>query len=138
VLLAQASGAIIVGFHVRPDTKARELAAEERVEIRLYDIIYKAVEDVKAGARRAAEARDPRGGAGKRRGAPGLQALQGRHDRRLHGGLRQYPAHWQGAAVARRDHRLAGRIGSLRASKDDVKEVANGFECGIALDGITT
>ena len=47
VLLAAASGAIIVGFHVRPDARARELAEREKVEIRLYDIIYKAVEDVK-------------------------------------------------------------------------------------------
>ena len=47
VLLAAASGAIIVGFHVRPDVRARELAEREKVEIRLYDIIYKAQEDVK-------------------------------------------------------------------------------------------
>ena len=47
VLLAAASGAIIVGFHVRPDPRARELAEREKVEIRYYDIIYKAVEDVK-------------------------------------------------------------------------------------------
>src|SRR5499427_6474716 len=47
VLLAAASSAIIVGFHVRPDARVRELADREKVEIRLYDIIYKAVEDVK-------------------------------------------------------------------------------------------
>ncbi|MCE9628262.1 MAG: translation initiation factor IF-2, partial [Candidatus Eisenbacteria bacterium] len=47
VLLAAASGAIIVGFHVRPDARVREAAEREKVEIRLYDIIYKAQEDVK-------------------------------------------------------------------------------------------
>ena len=47
VLLAAASNAIIVGFHVKPDLKARELAEREKVEIRMYDIIYKAQEDVK-------------------------------------------------------------------------------------------
>src|SRR6185295_14493562 len=47
VLLAAASGAIIVGFHVRPDVRARELAQREKVEIRIYDIIYKVVEEVK-------------------------------------------------------------------------------------------
>src|SRR5205809_466256 len=47
VLLAAASGAIIVGFHVRPDARARELAARERVEIRLYEVIYKVVEELK-------------------------------------------------------------------------------------------
>src|SRR4030095_2519511 len=47
VLLAAASDAIVVGFHVRPDVRARELAEREKVEIRLDDIIYKAQEDVK-------------------------------------------------------------------------------------------
>ena len=47
VLLAAASGAIIVGFHVRPDARARDLASREGVEIRVYDIIYKAVEEVR-------------------------------------------------------------------------------------------
>src|SRR5205814_296786 len=48
VLLAKASGAIIVGFHVRPDSNARASAERERVEIRTYRIIYEAVEEVKA------------------------------------------------------------------------------------------
>ena len=48
VLLASASNAIVIGFYVRPDVRARELAAREQVDIRLYRVIYEAVDDVKA------------------------------------------------------------------------------------------
>ena len=48
MLLASASDAIIIGFNVRPDARAREVAAQERVDVRLYRVIYEAVEDVKA------------------------------------------------------------------------------------------
>jgi translation initiation factor IF-2 len=136
VLLAQASGAIIVGFHVRPDARARELAASEHVEIRLYDIIYKAVEDVKQALEGllkpeikevvlgTAEVRQvfklSKGGT-----IAGCMVTSGNIPRtakvRL---LRDGTTQW------------AGRIDSLRRFKDDVKEVNNGFECGIALDGM--
>jgi translation initiation factor IF-2 len=136
VLLAQASGAIIVGFHVRPDARARELAASEHVEIRLYDIIYKAVEDVKQALEGllkpeikevvlgSAEVRQvfklSKGGT-----IAGCMVTGGTIPRtgkvRL---LRDGATQW------------VGRIESLRRFKDDVKEVSNGFECGIALDGM--
>jgi translation initiation factor IF-2 len=136
VLLAAASGAIIVGFHVRPDARARELAAREQVEIRLYEVIYQAVDDVKKALEGLLkpEIREVVQGAAEVRqvfrlskGATvaGCMVIQGTIPRaakvRL---LRDGVTVW------------SGRIGSLRRFKDDVKEVTSGFECGIALDGM--
>ncbi|TMQ68543.1 MAG: translation initiation factor IF-2 [Candidatus Eisenbacteria bacterium] len=136
VLLAAASGAIVVGFHVRPDVRARELAARDDVEIRLYDIIYKAVEDVKQALEGLLkpEIREVVVGSAEVREVfrlsksgtvAGCMVVMGAIPRaakvRL---LRDGTTVW------------TGRIGSLRRFKDDVKEVTTGFECGIALDGM--
>jgi translation initiation factor IF-2 len=136
VLLAAASGAIVVGFHVRPDARARELAARDKVEIRLYDIIYKAVEDVKQALEGllkpeikevvvgAAEVREVfrLSKAGSVAGCMVTSGTIPRSGRvRL---LRDGLTVW------------TGKIGSLRRFKDDVREVTSGFECGIALDGM--
>jgi translation initiation factor IF-2 len=136
VLLGAASSAIIVGFHVRPDARVRELADRERVEIRLYDIIYKAVEDVKQALEGllkpelkevvlgAAEVREvfKLSKSGTVAGCMVTSGTMGRTGKvRL---LRDGQTVW------------SGRIGSLRRFKDDVREVASGFECGIALDGM--
>src|SRR5437867_4740160 len=136
VLLAAASEAIIVGFHTRVDARARDLADREGVEIRLYDIIYKAVEDVKQALEGllkpelrevvlgAAEVRQvfrlSKGGA-----VAGCMVTSGAIPRTAR--VRLVRA---GAPV------WTGRIASLRRFKDDVKEVASGFECGIGLDGM--
>jgi translation initiation factor IF-2 len=136
VLLAAASGAIIVGFHVRPDAKARELASREKVEIRLYDIIYKAVEEVKQALEGmlkpeikevvlgTAEVREvfrlSKSGV-----VAGCMVTHGAVPRTAKVRLMR-----DGATV------WNGRIGSLRRFKDDVREVTSGFECGIALDGM--
>ncbi|NOT34375.1 MAG: translation initiation factor IF-2 [Candidatus Eisenbacteria bacterium] len=136
VLLASASGAIIVGFHVRPDSKVRELAGREKVEIRLYDIIYKAVEDVKQALEGmlkpeerevilgAAEVRDVFK-LSKSGTIAGCMITNGNFPRTSKVRLMR-----DGLTV------WTGRIGSLRRFKDDVKEVAAGFECGIGLDGM--
>ena len=136
VLLAAASSAIIVGFHVRPDARVRDLADREKVEIRLYDIIYKAVEDVKQALEGllkpelkevvlgAAEVREVFK-LSKSGTVAGCMVTSGTVPRtgkvRL---LRDGQTVWN------------GRIGSLRRFKDDVREVASGFGCGIALDGM--
>ena len=136
VLLAAASGAIIIGFHVRPDARARELAAREKVEIRFYEIIYKVVEEVRQALEGMLkpEIREVVLGAAEVRQVfklsksgtvAGCRVTSGDIARtakvRL---LREGTSVWN------------GRIGSLRRFKEDVKEVASGFECGIGLDGM--
>jgi translation initiation factor IF-2 len=136
VLLAAASDAIVVGFHVRPDARVREVADREKVEIRLYDVIYKAVEEVKQalqGLLKPDLKESVLGAAAVREvfklskagTVAGCMVTSGNIPRtakvRL---LREGQTVW------------TGRIGSLKRFKDDVKEVATGFECGIALDGM--
>jgi translation initiation factor IF-2 len=136
VLLASTSGAIIVGFHVRPDPRAREAAEREKVEIRYYDVIYQAVEEVKQALEGLLkpERRETVVGAAEVREVfklskgivvAGCMVVSGSvprsaNVRLLRDGLNVW----------------AGRILSLRRFKDDVREVQNGFECGIALDGM--
>ena len=133
VQLAMASTATIIGFNVRPDRRARELAESYGVEIRTYEIIYKLVEDIEAAmvgmlaptyeeiVTGEAEVREifrvPRVGA-----IAGCHVLSGTITRgskvRF---LREGTVIWKGA------------INSLRRFKDDVREVQAGFECGIGL-----
>jgi translation initiation factor IF-2 len=135
VLLAAASSAIIVGFHVRPDAKARELAERDKVEIRLYDIIYKAVEDVKQALEGMLkpELKEVSLGTAEVRQVfhlskgsvvAGCMVLNGKITRgesiRL---LRGTETVW------------TGKIEALKRFKDDVREVLQGFECGITLAG---
>ncbi len=134
ILLAKASGAVIVGFHVRPDNKARQSAERAGVDIKLYKIIYEAVADVKAaleGLLRPEEKETVLGEAEVREvfkvskvGAiagcsvrSGAVTRQGKV-RVIRNGVEVY----------------SGTIGSLRRFKDDVKEVKEGFECGIGVE----
>ena len=134
VLLASASGAIIVGFNVRPEKKASEEAEKAGVDIRLHTVIYNVTDEIKAAmegllaptlkeiARGRAEVRNtfkvPKFGV-----IAGCYVLDGTIPR---------------VAQARllRDNRVIyeGKIGSLRRFKDDVSEVQKGFECGIGLE----
>ena len=132
--LAIASNAIIIGFHVRPIPKAKILADQEKVEIRRYNIIYKAVEEIhqamegmlkpetKEEIIGTVEVRDtfktPKFGV-----VAGCYVLTGTVRRGA------------GIHIIRDDIELyTGKIGSLRRFKDDVREVAAGFECGIGLE----
>jgi translation initiation factor IF-2 len=134
ILLARASGAIIVGFHVRPDNNARSAAEREGVEIKLYKIIYEAVEDVKAaleGMLRPEEREVVLGEAEVRETfkvsrvgviagcsvRSGVINRQGRV-RVIRNGVEVYD----------------GVLASLRRFKDDVREVREGFECGIGIE----
>jgi translation initiation factor IF-2 len=132
VNLAAASDAVVVGFNVRVAGTARKAAESESVEIRLYDIIYKLTEDMEAALagmlepeivetiQGRAEVRQVfRVGRG--------QAIAGSYvtdGRIVRGGARVYR---NGQLVA------TDRISSVRRFKDDVREVATGYECGIAL-----
>ncbi len=133
VQLGSASEATIIGFNVRPDRKAREMADLENVEIRTYEIIYQVLEDIENAmlgllepefeevVTGEAEVREifrvPRIGA-----VAGCYVTNGVITRgskvRF---LREGTVIWKGA------------ISSLRRFKDDVREVASGFECGIGL-----
>ncbi|NLK00264.1 MAG: translation initiation factor IF-2, partial [Clostridia bacterium] len=134
VMLAAASQAIIIGFNVRPDTNANRMAETEGVEIKLYRVIYEAIENVKqmmAGMLEPkykekylgrAEVREifkvPRAGV-----IAGSYLIDGKITNKS-------------KARLIRDGVIAyeGRVGSLRRFKDDVREVEQGYECGIGIE----
>jgi translation initiation factor IF-2 len=134
VLLASASGAVIIGFQVRANTKARELALREDVDIRLYDVIYDAINDIKLALEGMlaptvqesvvgqAEVRDTfkisRIGV-----IAGCYVLSGKINRN------------KKIRLIRDDTEIfKGSIASLKRFKDDTREVQSGFECGIQIE----
>ncbi len=135
VTLASASEAVIVGFCVRPDAKARTLAEEEGVDIRTYRVIYKAVDEIKqalVGMLDPEYVEKVMGHAEVREvfkvskiGAIAGSFIQdGKVNRNQQARLlRNSIVIWE------------GKVGSLRRFKDDVREVLQGYECGIGLAG---
>ena len=133
VQLAVASNASIIGFNVRPDRRARELADERDVEIRTYEIIYKLLEDIEAAmvGMLAPEVTEVVTGEAEVRAVfrvPRVGAVAGCYVRDgviTRGSkvrfLRDGVVIWKGSVI------------SLRRFKDDVREVQSGFECGIGL-----
>jgi translation initiation factor IF-2 len=133
-LLAKAAQAIIIGFHVRPDSNARAAAEREHVDIRPYRIIYEAVEDVKAaleGLLKPEQKEVVLGEAEVRQlfKISGVGTVAGCY---VKSGLIQRTA----KARVIRDGTVvyAGAFASLRRFKDDVKEVKDGLECGIGIE----
>ncbi len=132
--LAKTANAIVVGFNVRPNANARELAEREGVDIRLYRVIYDAIDDVKAalsGMLKPEEREAILGEAEIRQTfrVPKLGVIAGCYVTR--GTIRrnsQVRLIRDGVVV------YEGRVGSLRRFKDDVAEVREGFECGIGLE----
>ena len=134
ILLAKASGAIIIGFHVRPDNKARAAAEREGVDIKLYRIIYEAVSDVRSaleGLLRPEQREIITGEAEVRETfkVPKIGVIAGCS-------VRNGVINRQGRVRVIRDGTQVydGVIGSLRRFKDDVREVREGFECGIGIE----
>lgn len=135
VLLATASNAIIIGFHVRPNAQARALAEREKVDIRLYDIIYRVIQDVTdalEGMLKPDIEEDVVGVVEVREifRAPRVGTIAG--------------CYVQSGNVTRnasirliRDGIVVyeSTVGSLRRFKEDVREVQSGFECGLTVDG---
>jgi translation initiation factor IF-2 len=136
VLLASASNAIIVGFNVRPDRNAADVAEREEVDIRLHSVIYNVTDEIKKGMAGLLEPtfKEVRLGSAEVRevfkvpkvgSIAGCMVMDGRITR-------------AGDTQARllRDNVVVheGKIGSLRRFKDDVSEVKTGFECGISLE----
>ena len=134
ILLAKASGAIIIGFHVRPDNNARSAAEREGVDIRLYRIIYEAVNDVRAaleGLLRPEQREVILGEAEVRETfkVSRVGVIAGCS-------VRSGVINRQGRVRVIRDavEVYDGTIASLRRFKEDVREVREGFECGIGIE----
>jgi len=133
VMLAKASQAIIIGFNTRPDLKAKETAEREKVDIKLYSIIYEAIEDVKNALRgmlKPVQKEVVLGSAEVRatfkiKGVgtvAGCYVLDGKMVRNANARLIR-----DGVVI------YTGKIEGLKRFKEDVQEVARGFECGIKL-----
>src|SRR5262249_28153935 len=135
VLLAAASDAVVIGFNVRPERKAAEIAERDKIEMRLYTVIYDAVEDMRKAMEGLLEPtiREVRLGAAEVRGTvriskvgtiAGCYVVDGRVTR---------------AAQVRllRDNVVihTGKVSSLKRFKDDASEVKAGQECGIGIAG---
>ncbi len=134
ILLATASQAFVIGFNIRPTEKAKALAEREQVDVRLYSVIYDAINDMRAAMEGMlaptfkeqvtgrVEIREifniPKIGT-----VAGCYVLQGQIERNSRARLIR-------DSVVIHD----GKIGSLRRFKDDVKEVASGYECGLMFE----
>ena len=134
VLLAKASGAIILGFHVRPDSNARSAAEREQVDVRTYRIIYEAVEDVRNALEGLLKPEEKETVLGD---AEVLQLFKVSKVGTIAGcsvrsGLIQRTA----KARVIRDGTVVytGNVSSLKRFKDDVREVREGLECGIGIE----
>lgn len=134
VMFASASNAIIIGFNVRPDINARKAAENEKVDVRLYRVIYDAIEDVKAamGGLLDPEYREVTLGRAEIRKVfkasrigtiAGCYVVEGKIERDA--GVRVVR---DGIVI------FEGKLDSLKRFKDDVKEVVQGYECGLAME----
>jgi translation initiation factor IF-2 len=134
VLLARASGAIIVGFHVRPDSNARAAADRERVEIRTYRIIYEAVEEVKAAMEGllAPEKKEVILGEAEVRQIFKIAKVGTIAGCFVRSGV--IPRTGRVRVIRNGVEAYDGTLASLKRFKDDVREVREGFECGIGIE----
>ena len=134
VLLARASGAIIVGFHVRPDSNARAAADRERVEIRTYRIIYEAVEEVKLAMEGllAPEKKEVVLGEAEVRQTFKIAKLGTIAGCFVRSGV--IPRTGRVRIIRNGVEVYDGTLSSLKRFKDDVREVREGFECGIGIE----
>jgi len=134
VLLARASGAIIIGFHVRPDSNARAAADRERVEIRTYRIIYEAVEEVKAAMEGllAPEKKEVVLGEAEVRQTFKIAKVGTIAGCFVRSGV--IPRTGRSRVIRNGVEVYDGTLASLKRFKDDVREVREGFECGIGIE----
>jgi translation initiation factor IF-2 len=134
VLLAKASGAIIVGFHVRPDSNARAAADRERVEIRTYRIIYEAVEEVKAAMEGllAPEKKEVILGEAEIRQLFKIAKVGTIGGSFVRSGV--VPRAGRVRVIRDGVEVYDGTLSSLKRFKEDVREVREGFECGIGVE----
>jgi translation initiation factor IF-2 len=134
VMLASASGAIIIGFNVRASARATEVAEREKVDIRYYDVIYNATKDIRSAMVGLLEPTFKENTIGR------VDVKETFHVPRIGvvAGCQVSDGHVERNAHVRllRDDVVVfdGKIGSLRRFKDDVKDVQTGYECGIGLE----
>ena len=134
VILASASNAIIIGFNVRPDNQARDIAERENVDLRLYRVIYQAIEDVEAAMKGMLDPKYEEKVIGtvevrQTYKASVIGTIAGSYV--LDGMITKNSS----VRVTRGDDLIYdGPIASLKRFKDDVKEVKAGYECGIVLE----
>lgn len=134
IILASASNAIVIGFNVRPDARAKDMADTEGVDVRLYRVIYNAIEDIESAMKGMldpvfeeqiighAEIRQTYKASGVGMIA-GSYILDGTINRNC------------SVRITREGNLIyEGKLASLKRFKDDVKEVKSGFECGIVLE----
>jgi len=134
VLLAKASGAIILGFHVRPDSNARAAAEREQVDVRTYRIIYEAVEDVRNALEGLLKPEEKEVVLGE---AEVLQLFKVSKVGTIAGCMvRSGTIQRTAKARITRDGTTVytGALSSLKRFKDDVREVREGLECGIGIE----
>ncbi|BCA55009.1 Translation initiation factor IF-2 [Nitrospira sp. KM1] len=135
VLLAAASNAIIIGFNIRPESKASSLAEKERVDIRLYTIIYDALSDIKAAMEGLLDPTLKERVLGR---AEVRQVFTVSKAGTIAGSYVVDGTITRSSAGTRviRDNVVVyeGKLGSLRRFKDDVREVQQGYECGIGIE----
>ena len=134
VNLAAASNAIIIGFNVRPDATAKSISEREKVDVRLYRVIYQAIEDVEAAMKGMLDPifeEQVIGHAVVRQTfkASGVGTIAGSYvlDGKFQRGCK--------ARITRDGEQIFdGNLASLKRFKDDVKEVASGYECGLVFE----
>ncbi len=134
ILLARASGAVIIGFHVRPDNNARQAAEREGVEIKLYRIIYEAVADIRAaleGLLRPEE-REVVLGEAEVREVFKVSRVGTIAGCSVRSGIINKAARVR--LIRDGKEVFEGTLASLRRFKDDVREVREGYECGIGIE----
>jgi len=135
ILLASTTQAVIVGFNVKPDPKAKIVAKHYGIDIKLYTVIYDLIDDIKQSLAGMLEPvyKDVLQGKAEIRSVfkiskigtiAGCMVLEGKVTRNADAKL-----------IRAGDIIYEGKIGSLKRFKDDVREVAGGYECGIGLDG---
>ncbi|UCD54711.1 MAG: translation initiation factor IF-2 [Candidatus Omnitrophota bacterium] len=135
VMLALVSGAIVIGFHVKVEPKAEEISRKEKVEIKLYNIIYEAVADIKAALEGLLEPITKEIFLGRAQvrqvfrvsrvgTVAGCQVVKGLIAR---SGMVKL--------IRNKEVLFRGKMRSLKHVKDDIKEAREGLECGIALEG---
>jgi translation initiation factor IF-2 len=135
VMLARASGAIVIGFHVRPEPAARRAADAQGVDVRTYQVIYEVTEDVQKAMvgllpPTISEAFLGRAEVRQTFSVPKIGTIAGCYV--AEGLIRRNAL----ARLVRDGVQVhEGRIGSLKRFKDDAREVQTGFECGIGLEG---